>query len=222
MVGSVRCAPEGALDLVPEHFRAVYELEPHAHVIRGWYCERVTGLLQSEAYMINQFQSASRTQEDLTKLMINRFRRLRILEQEHGPHVQIIVGEGTLKRMPGGPDPQILKDQLEHMIGLIQRYRKLSVYLLPFVAKLPYVPNDFTMMDFTNNTKSFVYIEYPGGGQQIEKPEIYSACYEQWDNIRGAALERDATRERLVELVAECQEELAQPERGNDPARRER
>jgi transcriptional regulator with XRE-family HTH domain len=200
--------PAGPLDLVPQYFREFTELEPTAHTLRAWHGERVPGFLQSEPYMINQFRSTNRSTQTVTQLMITRNRRKRVLDLEHPPRHQILLGEGAFRRVPGGHDLLILRDQLEYLVRLLDRYPQLSIHMVLFDARLAYVPNDFTIMDFVDGTTNFVYFEYPGGGQHLEDRAVYDACFQQWDELRGAALQRLETRNWFADLAADCRRQL--------------
>ncbi|HJP72636.1 MAG TPA: helix-turn-helix transcriptional regulator [Pseudonocardiaceae bacterium] len=191
----------GSLEFVPQYFREFTELERTAAKIRAWHGERLPGLLQSEQYMLNLFKSNNRSDRTVSQLMIGRNQRKKVLSQDSPPLFQYLLGEGALRRMPGGPDSLIMLDQLEYLIKLIDTHERLAIYLVPFDAQLSYVPNDFTIMDFVDGTTNFVYIEYPGGGQHLEDREIYEACDQQWDELRGAALQRQDTRTEFVKLA---------------------
>ncbi len=193
--------PAGSLELVPHYFREFTELERTASKIRAWHGERLPGLLQSEQYMLNLFKSNNRSEQTVTQLMISRNERKKVLRQDFPPRFQYLLGEGALHRLPGGRDSLIALDQLEYLIRLIDAHDRLAIYLVPFDARLSYVPNDFTMMEFVDGTTNFVYVEYPGGGQHLEDSEIYEACDQQWDELRGAALQRKDTRNRLAQFV---------------------
>jgi transcriptional regulator with XRE-family HTH domain len=197
----------GSLEFVPQYFREFTDLEPTAAKIRAWHGERLPGLVQSEQYMLNLFKSNNRSQRSVSQLMISRNRRKRVLRQESPPLFQYLLGEGALRRMPGGQDSLILLDQLEYLIRLIDTHERLAIYLVPFDAKLSYVPNDFTIMEFVDGTTNFVYVEYPGGGQHLEDREIYEACDQQWDELRGAALQRQDTKDWFTALALSCRAE---------------
>ncbi len=191
----------GSLEQVPHYFREFTELERTASKIRAWHGERLPGLLQSEPFMLNLFKSNNRSEQTVAQLMMRRNERKKVLRQESPPLFQYLLGEGALRRLPGGRDSLITLDQLEYLIRLIDAHERLAIYLVPFDAQLSYVPNDFTMMEFVDGTTNFVYIEYPGGGQHLEDREIYESCDQQWDELRGAALQRQDTRAELVRLV---------------------
>ncbi|HEX4225281.1 MAG TPA: helix-turn-helix transcriptional regulator [Pseudonocardiaceae bacterium] len=191
----------GPLELVPSHFREFTELEPTASKIRGWHGERIPGLLQSEHYMLNQFKFYNRSGDTVPQLILGRKERKKVFTQHSPPLIQFLLGAGSLRRVPGGPNPLIMQDQLEHLIWLMDEYRLLSIHLVPFDAKLAYVPNDFTIMEFRDGTTNFVYVEYPGGGQHLEDWEIYKESDQQWDELRGVALERQETYAEFVKLA---------------------
>jgi transcriptional regulator with XRE-family HTH domain len=194
----------GSLELVPEYFREFTDLEPTAWKVRAWHGERLPGLLQSEQYMLNLFKSNNRS-DTVTQLMINRNKRKKVLRQESPPLFHYLLGEGALRRMPGGQDSLILLDQVEYLIQLMETFEdQLAISLVPFNARLAYVPNDFTIMEFVDGTTNFVYVEYPGGGQHLEDPGIYRACDRQLDELRGAALQRQETKAWFLDLAERC------------------
>ena len=72
---------------------------------------------------------------------------------------------------------------------------------LPFGARLAAVPNDFTIMRFPDRTRDFVYIEHSAGGLYLDDVKDFNIFVDSWDRLRGAALERQETRQFLKELA---------------------
>jgi transcriptional regulator with XRE-family HTH domain len=191
----------GYRSAVPSWFRTFTSLEQAASEIFGWYGERISGALQSEHYMLTQFKAAGNT--NITELVRNRRDRRRVFDLRPPPSHRFILGEGAFRRMPGGPNPGVALDQVQHLIALAEKYPDVSIHMLPFDARLPYVPNDFTIMRFTDGTPNCVFVEHVAGSVKIENESQFKQFVEAWDQLRGPALEKTQTLERLRELADE-------------------
>jgi len=191
----------GYRSAVPHWFRTFTDLEPAASEILSWHGERIPGPLQSEHYMLKQFGEARAT--DVTSLVRNRLERKQIFELHKPPYYRFILGEAALQRMPGGPNPSVALDQVEHLVDLGQRYTRTFIHVLPFDTRLSYIPNDFTIMRFSDATKDFVFIEHAAGGIYIDDEGDFELFVDAWDRLRGAALERDETADFLEKMSQE-------------------
>ena len=196
----------GYRSAVPTWFRTFTNLEQAASEIFAWHGERINGALQSEHYMLTQFRAAGNT--NVTELMRNRRDRKRVFDLNPPPSHRFILGEGVFLRMPGGPNPGVALDQVQYLIDVIERYPDVSIHILPFDARLPYVPNDFTIMRFTDGTTNCVFIEHVAGMQKIDNEVSFKKFVDAWDQLRGPALERDQTLEFLREQAAKFAEQL--------------
>jgi hypothetical protein len=94
----------------------------------------------------------------------------------------------------------VMLDQVEHLLSL-ERHPRVYVHVLPFGARLAAVPNDFTIMRFPDRTRDFVYIEHSAGGLYLDDVKDFNIFVDSWDRLRGAALERQETRQFLKELA---------------------
>jgi transcriptional regulator with XRE-family HTH domain len=189
----------GYRSAVPHWFRTFTDLEPAASEILSWHGERIPGPLQAEHYMLKQFSESRAT--DVTALVRNRLERKQIFDQKRPPYYRFILGEAAFSRMPGGPDPSVALDQVQHLLELEQKYAKTFVHVLPFDSKVTFVPNDFTIMRFSDLTKDFVFVEHAAGGVYIDDDGDFELFVDAWDRLRGAALERTETVEFLTSLA---------------------
>jgi transcriptional regulator with XRE-family HTH domain len=189
----------GYRSAVPHWFRTFTDLEPAASEILSWHGERIPGPLQSEHYMLKQFSEARAT--DVTALVRNRLERKQVFDLKRPPYYRFILGEAALRRMPGGPSPSVALDQVQHLLDLEQRYPKTFIHILPFDSRLPFVPNDFTIMRFSDATRDFVFVEHAAGGVYIEDEGDFELFVDAWDRLRGAALERGETADFLDKLA---------------------
>jgi transcriptional regulator with XRE-family HTH domain len=191
---------------VPTWFRTFTNLEQAASEIFGWHGERIHGSLQSEHYMLTQFKAAGNT--NVTELVGNRRDRKRVFDLKPPPSHRFILGEGAFRRWPGGRNPGVALDQVQYLISLIESYPDVAIHVLPFEAGLPYVPNDFTIMRFTDGTPNCVYVEHVAGGTKIDNEAQFKQFVEAWDQLRGPALEKAQTLDYLRDLANRFTREL--------------
>jgi transcriptional regulator with XRE-family HTH domain len=191
----------GYRSAVPHWFRTFTDLEPAASEILSWHGERIPGPLQAEHYMLTQFSEARAT--DVTSLVRNRLERKQVFDLKRPPYYRFILGEAAFHRIPGGPDPAVALDQVEHLLDLERRYPRTFIHVLPFDVKLSFVPNDFTIMRFSAATKDLVFVEHAAGGVYIDDEGDFELFVDAWDRLRGAALERGETTDFLDKLAQE-------------------
>jgi transcriptional regulator with XRE-family HTH domain len=191
----------GYRSAVPQWFRTFTDLEPAAGEILSWHGERIPGPLQSEHYMLTQFTTAQAS--DVTALLRNRLDRKKIFDLKRPPYYRFILSEGAFHRIPGGPNPAVALDEVEHLLELGRQYQKTFIHVLPFNARLSFVPNDFTIMRFSDVTRDFAFVEHAAGGVYIEDETDFELFVDAWDRLRGAALERDESIQFLEQLAAE-------------------
>ncbi|WP_243788203.1 helix-turn-helix transcriptional regulator [Saccharopolyspora gloriosae] len=196
----------GYRSAVPQWFRTFTDLEPAAGEILSWHGERIPGPLQSEHYMLTQFSEDRAT--DVTSLVRNRQDRKQVFDLERPPYYRFVIGEAAFRRMPGGPNPSVALDQVEHLLDLGERYSRTFIHVLPFDVRLAFTPNDFTIMRFPDATKDFVFIEHAAGGIYLDDEGDFELFVDAWDRIRGAALELNESVDFLRGLAAEFRSQM--------------
>jgi transcriptional regulator with XRE-family HTH domain len=108
----------GYRSAVPHWFRTFTDLEPAAAEILSWHGERIPGPLQSEHFMLKQFSEARAS--DVTALVRNRLERRQVFDLKRPPYYRFILSEAAFQRMPGGPNPAVALDQVEHLLEAIR------------------------------------------------------------------------------------------------------
>jgi transcriptional regulator with XRE-family HTH domain len=120
--------------LFDTELRRFFGLEHGAHSIRCYENLLIPGLLQTADYaraVIHPFVTVPRVQVD--QRVSVRLRRQERLDDVDPLRLTAIISEAALHQEIGGPE--VLRDQLEHVIAMIEKYPKnLFVHVVPFTA----------------------------------------------------------------------------------------
>ncbi|HEX4702609.1 MAG TPA: helix-turn-helix transcriptional regulator [Pseudonocardiaceae bacterium] len=200
---------------LPKHSKAyvkLADLEGEASEILGWHSERIPGPLQSEPYMLKQFNlNKPGDNSYVTQLVRERTARNNLFTTDPAPCYRVILSVSSLQRIPGGLDPKLALEQMDHLIRLMKKYPQLDLRLLTLEANIPAAVSDFTVLKFRESTPSYIqasdfaYIEHPGGGQIINDTRPF---LEKWDELLNAASSRTETLELLTEWSREVYDQL--------------
>jgi transcriptional regulator with XRE-family HTH domain len=182
-------------------FEELSDREAEAIEILGWHSERIPGPLQSEQYMLQQFNTNGGAL-DVVQLTRQRKARSRVLTAENPPYYRVVLSESSLYRMPGGRTPGLMLDQIEHLLACVRVHERLLLQVLTFDARLPYVDNDFVILRFAGDD-DFVYIEYPGGARLFTKSKELAMFEEHWRELTEAALSAEDSAKFLDQLAEE-------------------
>ncbi|WP_424184993.1 helix-turn-helix domain-containing protein [Actinokineospora sp. G85] len=190
-----------------DEFALLTDLETEAATIRGWHTERIPGPLQSERYMLKQFQLAWRpgvvAQTEITERFRRRKARTEIFTVADPPAYRAILSPSCLDRLPGGRTRDLVVDQVEHLLALIERHDNLELRVLPYEAPLSHVHSGFTVLDFTEADRDFAYIELPGDARTITSASKLAAYRAEWERISAAALDTETTADFLRKITTD-------------------
>ncbi len=175
----------------PVWFGEVLGKEQLADEIWSWTGERVPGLLQCEAYMIDQFDGEGRGPE-LSPRLLQRTKRQRMLDEANKNFV-FLFSESALDRLCAQTDhPDVVTDQLNHMAELAER-GNITIRVVPYDA-VAYVEPDFIIM--RNADGDCAYSEYLTNVNWANAREL--ATYrEAWDALLSIAASSEKTLEDL-------------------------
>ncbi|HEX8867322.1 MAG TPA: Scr1 family TA system antitoxin-like transcriptional regulator, partial [Lentzea sp.] len=70
-------------------------------------------------------------------------------------------------------------------------------------ADLDFLPGDFTLLDFADRARNFVYVELMGRSVEPKSTPEITRYRHQWDRLAQAALSRADSREFLTDLREE-------------------
>jgi transcriptional regulator with XRE-family HTH domain len=135
-------------DVLPENFSGYLSLESEALRLSGYESEVVPGLLQ-----IDPYARAILAQHPLTLMPyeIDQATRLRLARQarltgDDPLQLDVVVNEGALRRVIGGPD--VMRDQLAHLIDAMS-LPNITLQILPFTAGAhPATNGSFLVLEF--------------------------------------------------------------------------
>ncbi len=197
----------------PPLWRAYEDLtdrELDAQAIFSWHSEGIPVPLCSEAYMLQRVGHHPGTAECVTELLRRRKARSKILFDEGALDYQTILSESALRRMPGGHSPELVVDQMEHMIYLIKSSHRLTLRILPFAAPLDFVDSDFILLRFPPeiDEKDFAYIEYVSGARNISNASELESFEEHWSRLQAAALSPIASLEFIELVMREARDDM--------------
>jgi len=189
-----------------DEFALLVDLESEAETILGWHTERIPGPLQSERYMLKQFQLAWLpgvvAQTEITERFRRRKARTEIFTVADPPAYRAVLSPSCLERLPGGRTRDLVVDQVEHLLTMIGTHDNLDLRFLPYEAPLSHVHSGFTVLDFADDLReSFAYIELPGDARTVTSAAKLTAYRAEWARISEAALDRDGTVEYLRSLL---------------------
>jgi hypothetical protein len=163
------------------------------------HSERIPRPLQSEAYLLRQYQTDLNAL-DVTNIVRQWKARTRIFTMDDPPHYRAILSESSLRRMPGGR-LDLIFDQAEHLLDLMRRYDRLTLRIVTFDADIPFFDTDFVVLRFDGDERDFAYIEGPAGARNFRAAGDVATFVETWEQLRDAALSRDETM-RFLDDVA--------------------
>jgi transcriptional regulator with XRE-family HTH domain len=113
---------------VPAWFRDYLEAEREALTLRIWQPLIIPGLLQTPDYARALFVAAGADADKAEEMVGARMSRQSIFERPKPPSVSVVLDESVLHRLIGSP--QVMHDQLVHLVELSQR-PYLMIQVLP-------------------------------------------------------------------------------------------
>lgn len=181
-------------------FTELSEVETDASEIRCWHSERLPVPLQSEMYILKQWEPLN---SNPTHVLRVREARTKVFTVPNPPLYRAIISESSLHRLPGGRTTRMVVDQSEHLLRLMNAHERLELRILTFDADIPWVDTDFqhVMFDSDSVHEEFMYIEYPGGSRILKGQPELAECREEWARLDKAALNVADSREFLNGLI---------------------
>ncbi|MGK5674864.1 helix-turn-helix domain-containing protein [Micromonospora sp. URMC 106] len=186
-------------DAAPPWLREWIQVEAEATLIRWFEPSLIPGLLQTEAYARAVLTGGGMLREaEIEQRVASRLARQAVLSREAPPEVVFVVDESVLRRQIG--DRKVMAEQFDHL---------LAVTAAPHVD-LHVVPADAGM--HAGLAGAFILARTPEGGEVAhldtplrahvsDRSDDVDSLQRRWENLRGEALPRRASRELVVEVA---------------------
>jgi hypothetical protein len=196
-------------DVLPDWFSTYVGMESEASVIRTYECQMVPGLLQTEEYARAAFQGAPVPMRDdeVERQVSLRIERQAILTSDDPPQFRVVVDEGAVRHMVGGP--VVMRNQINRLIEESHR-SNIQILLLPYAAGVGF-DGSFVILNFPALPAPYpgaaedrmVYVDTLTGALYLERPaevSAYSAAHEQ---LQALALGPHETRDVLSKIAGD-------------------
>ena len=196
-------------DVLPDWFSTYVGMESEASAIRTYECQMVPGLLQTEQYARAAFAGAPVPMRDdeVEGQVSLRLERQAILTADDPPHLRVVIDEGAVRRLVGGP--AVMRQQIDRLIEESHR-SNIQILMLPYAAGVGF-DGSFVILDFPPLPAPYpdaaedrmVYVDTLTGALYLERPgevSMYAAAYEQ---LQALSLGPKQTRDTLSKIVAD-------------------
>lgn len=179
-------------------------LESEASAMRAWHSQVVFGLLQTENYARAMFMTAKMVDERTTEFIESnvalRMARKRVIHGDDPVELRVILDEGALRRVIGGPD--IMREQYEE-IEKLASLDHVSVQILPQALSTYRAPENFVMLDFDAGFEPVVMEDGSSVLAVTDKPREVWKYTRKFDAMREGALAPAKTADVLHRLARE-------------------
>jgi len=189
-------------DTLPKWFRDYVGLENDAEEIWAYDPELVHGLLQTPGYVRAVVAAAQPgcSPSDLERSVDLRHARQDKLHGDRPPRLNIVLGEGALCRVVGGP--ATMSEQLDALVQLAERDH-ICLHVLPFdIGAHPAMVSPFILLRFDTEPDNMdvVYLEHDTGALYLERPADIERYTWIFTEITKQALD-EASSARLIATV---------------------
>ncbi|MET9924148.1 MULTISPECIES: helix-turn-helix transcriptional regulator [unclassified Streptomyces] len=185
-------ALEACCDLVdeekyPPKFLDWARLERLARIISAYETMLMPGLLQTEAYATALYHSRvpAYSEAEIIRHVEARLERQTVLTRKSPPRIGYVIEESVLDRTLGGPE--VLKEQLLHVLDCIERFNHLTVQVMPSDQHTHAGLMGPMQLMSTAEGRNLLYVEAQGGGRLISKPEQVSDHLDLFGILRAQA-----------------------------------
>ncbi|MFI7003621.1 helix-turn-helix domain-containing protein [Nocardia sp. NPDC050175] len=198
-------------DLIPEKFDVYIGLENSAKQLTIYQSELVPGLLQSPQYVRVSIAVGRRTDsaEEIERRVQLRLKRQSLVTRSVEPvQLDVVLHECVLRQVVGSR--KVMEEQCKALVDA-SLLPNVNLRVLPFDAGYPTGAQigPFTILSFGADAKGraleppVVYVEGFTGALYQDRPKAVEQYGDGHRVIRGAALDEQASRRKLRELVKE-------------------
>ncbi|RKT51719.1 helix-turn-helix domain-containing protein [Saccharothrix australiensis] len=201
-----RVKPRGYLDVLPQPFKRLGELQAAAEVISWYECGVMPGLVQSPQYIRSLLGSADSifweaSEEETSERIEFRLAQQRLVLESQSPRkINLIFTEDTLHHVVGGPS--VMRGQVLHLLQMMEEYPMLDVRVVPnAVPDNPALGGGLVVLDFPEGTPvAFVSTLY-GAYTYYHQPSDIQPMRRIFERVHQLALSAENTRSLLVNTL---------------------
>jgi transcriptional regulator with XRE-family HTH domain len=191
-------------EVLPSWFEGYLSLESEAARLLAYESEVVPGLLQIESYAAEILRHSPYTplpDEAARAAELRRARQVR-LTGEDPVHLDVVINEGALRRLVGGPE--VMRDQLHRLVERSE-LPNVTLRVLTFAAGAhPGVDGSFTVLEFSDpDDPRIVYLDRMTHSDYLDGLRDVAAYRYAHERLRVAALPPDDSRGMIRELIEE-------------------
>jgi transcriptional regulator with XRE-family HTH domain len=192
-------------DNVPSQYASYIGLEAETSSLRYYHPIGIPGLLQTRRYAETIVEATSRLQlepnEVETRVRIRMTRQREVLGRERPPDVDVILDEGVLRRVTGGPE--IMREQLRHL-ATTGANSNVTIRILPFAAGDNAVMGPFIILQFPDdNDTDVVYLEGALIEDVVDRPADTRRYNDTFDRLRQKCLDEDGSLDLIKQIATE-------------------
>ncbi|MGW6916713.1 helix-turn-helix domain-containing protein [Kitasatospora sp. NPDC054939] len=183
----------------PDWFQMFVALEREAVSLRGLHDGRISGLLQTEAYMRTLFcaYAPNRPPAEIDAMAHARLERQdRFFSSDDPPLFISLLEQATLERTIGGP--VVMREQLRHLLAVME-HPNVIIQVLPFEATASALMTEMIIIE-TRDGHQRVYSESLSSGHFTDDEKQVRHLSTVYDRARAAALS-EADSARLIQRI---------------------
>ncbi|WP_051966196.1 Scr1 family TA system antitoxin-like transcriptional regulator [Kitasatospora mediocidica] len=172
----------------PDWFKFYAGLEAKAESIRGYHVERLSGLLQTEAYAraLFRFLRPDADEREIADSVAARMSRQKRFFAPGGPQLVAILAEGAIRSRVGGR--LVMRDQLAHLLAVGDRHPNIIVQVAPYGLGERTGGSGGMILLALPDGERWAYSESMSRGHFISDPEALSGYSQFYDRLRAEAL----------------------------------
>lgn len=191
-------------EVLPSWFEGYLSLESEAVRLLAYESEVVPGLLQTEQYAAEILRHSPFTQlpdEAARAAELRRARQVRLVDPDP-IQLDVVVNEGALRRIVGGPEVMI--GQLTRLIETTE-LPNVALRVLPFDAGAhPGIDGSFTVLEFSDPSEPrIVYLDRMTDSEYLDGLRDVAAYRHAHKRLAASALSPDDSREMISRLLKE-------------------
>jgi hypothetical protein len=189
-------------------FATYVGLEAEATTLTDFCCTTVPGLLQTSAYVRAMHKAGVPViaPERIEEYVEVRLTRQRLLTRDPPLRLVTVLDEAMLLREVGGP--AVMAEQLDRLMTAAEMPNITIRVIANKAGAHAAMESNFSILEFSGNTPSVVYVEGLVGRIYLERPQDIARYAEVFESLLGVALSRQASIELMSDIKTQYKKRL--------------